>query len=113
MYQNALALNYVNVAKGSPCQLAEVFTTDARLESLDLKVLADDKGHFTTELAALTLRKDTLRKHPELRELAERLGRKLTKETVIDLNAMVDLDGRTPDEAALRFLRENGFIAKG
>ncbi|WP_222623373.1 glycine betaine ABC transporter substrate-binding protein [Streptomyces armeniacus] len=113
VYQNALALNYVNVAKGSPCRLAEVFTTDARLESLDLKVLTDDKGHFTTELAALTLREDTLRKHPELRELAERLGRELTKETVIDLNAMVDLDGRTPDEAALRFLRENGFIAKG
>ncbi|MCT2593564.1 glycine/betaine ABC transporter substrate-binding protein [Streptomyces sp. N2-109] len=112
VYQNALALNYVNVAKGSPCQFAEVFTTDARLESLNLKVLEDDRGHFTTELAALTVRKDTLGKYPELAGLAERIGQKLTKATVIDLNAMVDLDGRTADDAALYFLRTHGFIGE-
>lgn len=110
VYQNALALNYVNVAKSSPCDFAEVFTTDARIESLDLKVLKDDEYHFTTELAALTVREDTVRKHPELRRLAERLGRKLTKDTMIELNGMVDLEGRSPDEAALYFLRKHGFI---
>ena len=112
VYQNALALNYVNVAKGSPCQFAEVFTTDARLKSLDLKVLEDDKTHFTTELAALTLRKETLKKHPGIEALAERLGEKLTKEAVIELNGMVDLEGKTPEAAALHFLRSNGFIAR-
>lgn len=112
VYQNALALNYVNVAKGSPCNFAEVFTTDARLESLDLKVLRDDKVHFTTELAALTVRKETLRKHPQLEKLAGRLGDKLTEDTMIELNSMVDLEGKTPKEAALRFLRQHGFIAE-
>ncbi|EST34108.1 hypothetical protein N566_18910 [Streptomycetaceae bacterium MP113-05] len=110
VYQNALALNYVNVAKGSPCTFAEVFTTDARIKSLDLNVLKDDEYHFTTELAALTVRKETVKKHPQLEGLAERLGDKLTKETMIELNGMVDLDGRSPDEAALHFLRENGFV---
>lgn len=109
VYQNALALNYVNVAKGSPCNIAEVFTTDARIESLDLRVLKDDAYHFTTELAALTVRKETLEKYPQLRKLAERLGQKLTKETMIELNGMVDLDGRSPDEAARYFLRKHGF----
>lgn len=112
VYQNALALNYVNVAKGSPCRFAEVFTTDARLESLDLQVLKDDRTHFTTELAALTVRKETLEKHPEIEALAERLGDKLTKDTVIELNGMVDLEGESPDAAALHFLRSNGFIAR-
>lgn len=110
VYQNALALNYVNVAKGSPCNFAEVFTTDARIKSLDLKVLKDDRYHFTTELAALTVRKETLHKHPQLEQLAERLGQKLTKETMIELNGMVDLEGHSPDEAALHFLRKHGFI---
>ena len=112
VFQNALALNYVNVAKGSPCQFAEVFTTDARIKSLDLQVLKDDRTHFTSELAALTVRQETLRSHPELEELGELLGDELTEEAMIDLNAMVDLDGRTHDEAALHFLRTNGFIGK-
>jgi osmoprotectant transport system substrate-binding protein len=110
VYQNALALNYVNVAKGSPCNFAEVFTTDARIKSLDLTVLKDDEYHFTTELAALTVREETVRKHPELEKLAKRLGAKLTKDTMIELNGMVDLEGHSPDEAALHFLRKHGFI---
>ncbi|MHB9758560.1 glycine betaine ABC transporter substrate-binding protein [Streptomyces sp. BYX5S] len=112
VYQNAFALNFVNVAKGSPCAFAEVFTTDARLKSLDLKVLDDDKGHFTTELAALTVRDETARKYPQLAKLAKKLGNALTEETVIELNGMVDLEGRSADQAALYFLRANGFIGK-
>ncbi|MET8475114.1 glycine betaine ABC transporter substrate-binding protein [Streptomyces sp. NPDC006422] len=111
VYQNAFALNFVNVAKGSPCKFAEVFTTDARLESLDLKVLDDDKGHFTTELAALTVRDETAKKYPQLAKLAKKLGDALTEKTIIKLNGMVDLEGRSADQAALYFLRSNGFIA--
>ncbi len=110
VYQNAFALNFVNVAKGSPCRFAEVFTTDSRLESLDLKVLEDDRNHFTTERAALTVREETLRENPQLKELAGELGDKLTEDTVIDLLDMVDRQGQTADEAALHFLRTNGFI---
>lgn len=110
VYQMAFALNFVNVAKGSPCQFAEVFTTDSRLKTLDLKVLEDDRNHFTTELAALTVREETLREHPQLAELAKVLGDKLTEDTVIELLRMVDQEGRTPKEAALHFLRANGFI---
>lgn len=113
IHQNAFALNYVNVAKGSPCNFAEVFTTDARLKSLDLKVLRDPKVHFNTQLAALTVRDETVRRHPELAELARRIGSKLTEDTMIELNGMVDLQGATPEEAALHFLRTHGFIAPG
>ncbi|MDQ8702415.1 glycine betaine ABC transporter substrate-binding protein [Streptomyces sp. LHD-70] len=109
-YQNALALNYVNVAKASPCRFAEVFTSDARITSLDLEVLDDDRGHFTTELAAVTVRDETAADHPQLKALAEKLGDALTEERMIELNGMVDLEGHTPDEAALAFLSERGFI---
>ncbi len=110
IYQNAFALNYVNVAKGSPCNFAEVFTTDARIKSLDLKVLDDPKTTFSTQLAALTVRQETVRKHPELARLVDRIGRELTKDTMIELNGMVDLQGASADEAAWHFLRTHGFI---
>ncbi|WP_460962971.1 glycine betaine ABC transporter substrate-binding protein [Parasphingorhabdus pacifica] len=109
VYQNAFALNYVNVAKGSPCNFAEVFTTDARLKSLDLQVLSDEKTQFSSERAALTVRSETSRKHPELAEFARRIGNELTEDTMIRLNGMVDLQGATPDEAAKHFLRTRGF----
>ncbi|GAB3478587.1 glycine betaine ABC transporter substrate-binding protein [Nocardiopsis coralliicola] len=110
VHQMDLALNYVNVAKGDPCTFAEVFTTDARLKSLDLEVLDDPEGYFTTQLAALTAREDTVAEHPELRGLAEELGGALTEDRIIELNGLVDLDGASPDAAALYFLQDEGFI---
>ncbi len=110
VYQNAFALNFVNVAKASPCNFAEVFTTDARLKALGLKVLEDGKTQFSTELAALTVRDETVRKHPELRELMRGIGGALTEDAIIELNGMVDLQGASPDAAAVHFLRSRGFL---
>lgn len=110
VYQNAFALNFVNVAKGSPCNFAEVFTTDARLKTMGLQVLEDEKTQFSTELAALTVREETVRGHPELRELMRGINEALTEDTVIELNGMVDLQGASPDEAAVHFLRSRGFV---
>jgi osmoprotectant transport system substrate-binding protein len=109
-YQMDLALNYVNVAKGSPCNFAEIFTTDARTESLDLRVVKDTDTFFTTQLAALTAREETVEEYPDLRGLGDALGEALTEEAIIELNGMVDIDGTSPDQAALYFLRKNGFI---
>jgi osmoprotectant transport system substrate-binding protein len=110
VYQTDFALGFVNVAKGSPCNFAEVFTTDARLESLNLTVLRDDRNFFLTQLAALTTRDEVYQQHPQLGEIATVLGEKLTEDTVIELNGLADLEGQTPEEAAAQFLRENGFI---
>jgi osmoprotectant transport system substrate-binding protein len=110
VHQNAFALNFVNVAKGSPCTFAEVFTTDARIKSLDLQVVKDDRGHFTTQLAGLTVREKTLEKYPQLADLAEAIGAKLTEQKMIELNGQVDLEGRSPQAVALDFLRSEGFI---
>lgn len=110
VHENTFSLDFVNVAKQSPCNFAEVFTTDARLRSLHLKVLQDPKGYFITQLAALTVRHKTAKQYPQLAQLAARLGKALTEKTMIQLNGMVDLDGATPQEAALHFLHDNHFI---
>jgi osmoprotectant transport system substrate-binding protein len=109
-YQNDFALNFVNVAKSSPCNFAEVFTTDARLKSLNLKVLQDDKKFFLSQLAGLVMREETYQQHPDLAKLGTMLGAKLTEPTMIELNGLVDLEGKTADQAADQFLRANGFI---
>ncbi|MBE2997550.1 hypothetical protein IDM40_02360 [Nocardiopsis sp. HNM0947] len=110
VHQMDLALNYVNGARSDPCNFAEVFTTDARIDSLDMEVLEDSEGYFTTELAALTARQETVEESPELEELADLLGRALTEDEIIELNGMVDLEGADADAAALHFLQENGFV---
>lgn len=109
IHTNALALNYTNVAKGQPCNFAEIFTTDARINTLDLTVLEDDKGVFFTQLASLTTRKEIYDKNPKLGDLTKELGEKLTQDEMIDLNKMVDVDGKTAEQAAQAFLKKYGF----
>ncbi|HEX5493310.1 MAG TPA: glycine betaine ABC transporter substrate-binding protein [Mycobacteriales bacterium] len=111
VHTNELALDYTNVAKGKPCTFAEVFTTDARIKTQNLKVLTDDKGVFFTQLATLTTTKAVFAKYPKLDELAKTLGDKLTTTEMIDLNKMVDVDGDTPEQAAQSFLNKFGFVA--
>src|SRR5690606_42091461 len=43
---------------------------------------------FTTQLAALTAREETVEDHPELRDLAAELGGALTEDAIIELNGM-------------------------
>ena len=87
-----------------------MLTTDARIKTLDLTILEDDKHVFLTQLASLVTRNGLYKKHPELATLAERLGAELTQEQMIELNHMVDIEGKSADEAALYFLRQHGFI---
>ncbi|MBW0105941.1 hypothetical protein I4I78_26275 [Pseudonocardia sp. KRD-291] len=113
VYQNDFALNFVNVARSSPCDFAEVFTTDARIRSLNLTVLADDKGVIITQLAGLTVRAQTLDQYPPLRTLVARLAPLLTVDTMIELNGLADLQGLSEDQVALRFLADRGLIGRG
>lgn len=100
---------YTSIGKGKPCNLGEVFTTDARIQTLNLKVLKDDKTAFFTQLASLTTRKDVYNKTPKLQDLAKTLGDKLTQDEIIKLNKMVDIDGKTPKDAAASFMKQYGF----
>ncbi len=110
VHTNALALDYTNVAKGKPCNFAEVFTTDARVQTQNLTVLKDDKNVFFTQLAALCTTESVFKANPKLAELAKTLGDKLTTDTMISLNKQVDVDGKSAADAAKSFLSDNGFV---
>lgn len=108
----SLSLDYTSVAKGNPCQFAEIFTTDGRIKTLKLKVLTDDKNAFGSYVPALTVRESVYKKYPkQLSGISALIAPKLTTATIIDLNKKVDVDGMTPQDVAQAWLKQNGLIS--
>ena len=94
------------------CNFGEVFTTDGRIDSLDLVVLEDDRGFFPAYNAAAVIRTETLEKYPGLEEIFGTVSRELTDETMIELNLRVDGAGEEPAEVAYDFMLDRGFITE-
>lgn len=103
-----LGLIYTQVGKS--CSFGEVFSTDGRIISNDLAILEDDEDFFIDYNAALTLRQETLEADPDLADLFEPISQALTDEVITELNAAVDVEGRSAEDVASEFLRDNGFI---
>lgn len=92
------------------CFFGEVFTTDGRLLALGLTVLEDDRTFFPKYNVSLVVREPVIDEHPEIEELFADVTQELDDETLIELNANVDVDGQRPVDVALDFLRERGYI---
>lgn len=92
------------------CTFGEVFTTDGRVEGLDLLPLEDDRKFFPIYQAALNLRGDLLKEHPEIERVMKPVADKLTTREMQRLNARVDIEGVLPDKVAREWLRDEGFV---
>ncbi len=90
--------------------LAMGFATDGRIEGFDLVNLIDDKEFHPVYNGAPVIREETLEEYPEIEEVIEPLSRILDDETMQELNALVDVEGYEPEEAAREFLEEEGLI---
>lgn len=101
---------YDAVAAANPCTFGEVFATDGRLNPLRLSTLVDDRGYFLPYNAALTVRSDVMARAPRLALLGRMLAPTLTEPVMRQLNERVSAGGRSPDEVARSFLREQGLI---
>jgi osmoprotectant transport system substrate-binding protein len=82
-----------------------VYTTDGRLNAFKLKVLQDDKHYFPDYTAAPVIRKEFLDKHPQLAAQLKPLADLLDNQTMIGLNARIDVDHESPTAVAAEFLR--------
>lgn len=106
-----LSIDYTSVAKGKPCNFAEIFTTDGRIKTLNLKVLTDNKYAFGSYVPALTVRDSVYNKYPsQLSGIFAKIAPKLTTNVIINLNKEVDVDGMTPQDVAHTWMKSNGFI---
>jgi osmoprotectant transport system substrate-binding protein len=100
---------YDATAKGT-CNFGEVFTTDGRIKALDLKVLEDDRDFFPAYNVSVVVREEVLDEAPQIRDLFAPVTDKLDDETLIELNAQIDVEGREPADVAFDWLQSEGFL---
>jgi osmoprotectant transport system substrate-binding protein len=98
------------VDEGDECNYGEVFATDGQIKALDLMLLEDDKQFFPIYNPSLTVSKEVMDENPELAEVFAPITQELNSETLQDLNAAVDVDGKSEEAVARQFLRENGLL---
>ncbi|WP_054951647.1 glycine betaine ABC transporter substrate-binding protein [Numidum massiliense] len=96
--------------KNEKVDVIDAYATDGRIPAFNLKVLEDDKKLFPPYYAAPLIRADTLKKHPELEDVLNKLADKIDNETMQKLNARVDIDKEQYEDVAVDFLKEAGLI---
>jgi osmoprotectant transport system substrate-binding protein len=100
---------YAATANGT-CNFGEVFTTDGRIKALDLQVLEDDREFFPKYNMAPVVSQSLMDDNPQIADLFAPVTEKLDDETLIDLNARIDVDGEEPTDVAWDWLRDEGFV---
>ncbi|MGQ4430603.1 MULTISPECIES: glycine betaine ABC transporter substrate-binding protein [unclassified Streptomyces] len=100
---------YTQVKKGS-CTYGEVFTTDGRIKSMNLAVMADNKKFFPNYNAAPEINTKALKKWPAIAKVLDPVTKKLNNTVARTLNAKVDVDGEDPHQVALDWMRAEGLV---
>jgi len=101
---------YQSTADGNPCNFGEIFTTDGRIQSLDLVVMEDTDAAFISYLSSVMINNDFHEENPQMAELLAEISQPIDEQLMIDLNAMVDVDGEFPEDVAASYLQDQGFV---
>lgn len=88
----------------------DAFLTDGLIEAFNLKVLKDDQNFFPPYYAVPIIKQETLKEHPELKNVINLLAGKLTDEKMRALNYKVDSLKQSPAKVAKDFLKEEGLV---
>jgi osmoprotectant transport system substrate-binding protein len=100
------------VLKNGQADLSIVFTTDPQIQRNNEVLLEDDKGMFPPYNSTFLLTDEVARRAgPDLRRVVEQVNKNLTAEVMQELNARVDLDKDTPEQAAEAYLKRFKLIA--
>ena len=90
--------------------LTDAYTTDGKLLRFPIRLLEDDRSFFPPYDCAPIVRTETLKRHPELGEVLNRLAFTLPNERMQRLNYEVEEKGRPFEEVARQFLVEEGLL---
>lgn len=94
------------------CNFGEVFTTDGRIDALDLTVLEDDKHFFPAYNAAPVINTETLKEFPQIADVFAQISPKLTSDVMRKLNGKVDVKGMQPAQVAFDWMVKQGLISE-
>ena len=88
-----------------------VFTTDPQIKRNDEVLLEDDKGMFPPYNSTFLMKKSVADKAgPDLAATIDAVNKNLTADVMQELNARVDLDKDTPEQAAQAYLKQFNLI---
>ena len=87
-----------------------IFTTDGQLAVSDVKVLTDDKGFYPSYLCGNVIRNEVLEKHPELKDIFNKLSGTITDADMAQMNYEVESEGKEPRDVAEKFLEKAGLL---
>ena len=90
-------------------QILDANSTDGLLQKFDIALLKDDKNFFPPYNPVPIIRADTLKKHPELKEVLLLLQGKITDVDMQKMNLRAD-NGEDPKTVADDFLRSKKLI---
>ncbi|MET3682869.1 osmoprotectant transport system permease protein [Alkalibacillus flavidus] len=102
-------LRYTAIEEGD-INLMDAYATDGELRRYNLVMLDDDQNLFPPYQGAPLLRAETLDKHPELEEVLNQLGGKISGDQMREMNYQVGAEGRAPEEVAREYLVEEGLL---
>jgi osmoprotectant transport system substrate-binding protein len=91
--------------------LSIVFTTDPQIKRNSEVLLEDDKGMFPPYNSTFLMKKSAAAAAgPDLAKTIELVNKNLTADVMQELNARVDLDKDTPEQAAQAYLKQFKLI---
>jgi osmoprotectant transport system permease protein len=96
----------------SQVDVIDIYTTDAKIDALGLRVLADDRGYFPRYDALVLYRLDVPQRYPAAWAAMRKLAGTIDEHAMIAMNARAELDGAPFDVIARDRLASAGAAAK-
>ncbi len=111
VYEIAIGLTHEALRAGD-VDAAIGFTTDGKIEELDLIVLEDDKQVFPANNPAPVFREQVLESYPHIESVLAEVTQHLDNETKRQLNYQAAIEGNEPAEVARKWLLEEELITE-
>lgn len=98
VYDNSLKYQ---VLKSDEADATPAYTTEGQLsDTEEFTILEDDKNFWPPYNLVPVIRQDVLENHPEVESIINDINKNLDTQTVINLNAKVDIDGEDYQKVA-------------
>ncbi|WFT77063.1 osmoprotectant ABC transporter substrate-binding protein [Halobacillus naozhouensis] len=109
VFPMSIGLVYKAVESGE-MDVVLAYTTDGRLEAFDLVTLKDNKHLFPPYDASPVVRNEVLEKHPELRDVLQKLAGKIDTEQMRKMNHKANVKMKEPKLVAKEFLEKHNYF---
>lgn len=101
VYDNSLKYQ---ILRNNEADATPAYTTDGQLVNEDeFIVLEDDQNFWPPYNLVTVLNQELLKENPDIGDILDKVNATLTTEKMIELNAMVDIDGKEYQEVATEF----------